>query len=110
MCIGEKRILTISPEMGYGTRGAGNDIPGGATLKFDVECVNIGAAPAQPNIFKEIDADSDGKLTKEEMQAWFTNVRNAEMPAQLFSQEDKDGDGVVSWDEFSGPKGSKDEL
>ena len=29
--------MLIPPEMGYGQRGAGDDIPGGATLKFDVE-------------------------------------------------------------------------
>lgn len=110
MCVGEKRVLTIPPNLGYGSRGAGNDIPGGATLKFDVECVKIGVPPPQPNIFKEIDANSDGQITKEEMQAWFTNVRNAQMPAELFAQEDKNGDGVVSWDEFTGPKGTKDEF
>jgi FKBP-type peptidyl-prolyl cis-trans isomerase FkpA len=33
----EKRELTIAPEMGYGNRGAGNVIPPGATLIFEVE-------------------------------------------------------------------------
>jgi FKBP-type peptidyl-prolyl cis-trans isomerase len=37
MLIGEKRELTIQPEMGYGDRGAGNVIPPGATLIFEVE-------------------------------------------------------------------------
>jgi FKBP-type peptidyl-prolyl cis-trans isomerase len=37
MLIGEKRELTIAPEMGYGDRGAGNVIPPGATLIFEVE-------------------------------------------------------------------------
>jgi len=37
MLIGEKRVLTIPPEMGYGDRGAGSVIPPGATLVFEVE-------------------------------------------------------------------------
>ena len=37
MLIGEKREMTIAPEMGYGDRGAGNVIPPGATLVFEVE-------------------------------------------------------------------------
>lgn len=37
MLIGETRVLTIPPEMGYGDRGAGNVIPPGATLIFEVE-------------------------------------------------------------------------
>ena len=37
MMIGEKRLLTIAPEMGYGARGAGGVIPPNATLLFEVE-------------------------------------------------------------------------
>ena len=37
MAIGEKRELTIAPEMGYGDSGAGSVIPPGATLVFEVE-------------------------------------------------------------------------
>ncbi len=42
MCLQEKRTLIIPPSLGYGSGGAGGDIPGGATLKFDVECLQIG--------------------------------------------------------------------
>jgi FKBP-type peptidyl-prolyl cis-trans isomerase FkpA len=41
MLIGEKRELTLSPDMGYGDRGAGNAIPPGATLVFEVELFGL---------------------------------------------------------------------
>ena len=34
---GARATLIIPPEEGYGEEGAGNDIPGGAALNFDVE-------------------------------------------------------------------------
>ena len=39
MSIGERRLIIIPPRLGYGDRGAGGIIPGGATLYFDVELV-----------------------------------------------------------------------
>lgn len=41
MPVGSKWRLYIPSNLGYGERGAGNDIPGGATLIFDLELLEI---------------------------------------------------------------------
>lgn len=41
MAIGELRELTIAPDMAYGDRGAGDVIPPGSTLVFEVELFNL---------------------------------------------------------------------
>jgi peptidylprolyl isomerase len=41
MKVGGRRTLTIPPEMGYGSRGAGSVIKGGETLVFVVDLLNV---------------------------------------------------------------------
>ncbi len=42
MKVGEQRQLTVSPELGYGSRDVGNGlIPANSTLVFDVELIKI---------------------------------------------------------------------
>lgn len=46
MKAGDRTIIIVPSELAYGDTGAGQDIPGGATLLFDVELLRI--LPAAP--------------------------------------------------------------
>jgi FK506-binding protein 14 len=115
LCKGAKATLVIPPEMGYGASGAGADIPGGATLNFDVEVMSVADDSPVPNLFEEIDVDKDAKLTEDEILAYFKKQGADAIPGGLMDEEDKNKDGAISWEEFGGPKGTrpppqKDEL
>ena len=90
-------------------------IPPKATLVFEVELMNIqdgSAAPKKPrpNVFGMVDKDGDKKITPDEVREYLARKgkKSDEDPekllADVFEKEDKDKDGIISFEEFSGPK------
>merc|ERR1711956_68869 len=66
----------------------------------------MGESPMDANIFDDIDTNNDNKLDKNEVDAYFEKM-NGTTPEELWDSEDQDKDGFISWDEFTGPKGTK---
>jgi len=50
---------------------SGDKIPGGATLVFDVELVEIQEDQKPQNVFKDIDLDDDNLLSQDEVSISF---------------------------------------
>lgn len=48
MKVGEKRELTIAPEMAYGNRRVGDIIPPGSTLMFEIDLLELRVPDAAP--------------------------------------------------------------
>lgn len=99
MCVGEQRRLTIPPALGME----------GMTLLYEVHLTAVGEGKPPANMWAEIDVNEDHKVDPAEMGRWFREVKKIEkVPQGAFSSQDKDGDGVITWAEFDGPKGQSD--
>lgn len=92
-----------------------------------MELINIGDQAPTTNVFKEIDSDADKMLSREEVSEYLKKQMVAageggeaaeevkqmledhdKLVEEIFQHEDKDKNGFISHEEFSGPK--HDEL
>jgi len=99
LCKGAHATLVIPPEMGYGEEGAGEDIPGGATLNFAVEVVSVGEAPegdidagedVPPLDMDELDEHDMGEEYEDPYKdSWWFEAHDKEMQT---THDDEDGE------------------
>ena len=60
-----------------------------------------GAATSASRLFKDIDADADGAVTRRELSEYFAaHGREPKLAAALFATLDADGDGLIDYAEF----------
>lgn len=107
LCRNSKATIIVPPYLGYGPYGKPEQGVGPhATLRYDVEIVDI--KPPVPNEFKKIDADGDWRISRKEAKSYFKKIGQGVNLDSLWSEEDDDGDGYISWEEFKGAKGSEE--
>ncbi|KAK7877945.1 hypothetical protein WMY93_031421 [Mugilogobius chulae] len=68
MCVGEKRKITVPPELAFGTNGKG-PVPPNATVIFEVEALAVSRGPRSMEAFSDMDQNKDRKLTKDEVKS-----------------------------------------
>jgi hypothetical protein len=62
------------------------------------------------DVFGHLDANGDGWVTSHEVDSYFEKqgwLQQQDGISKFMTMQDKDGDGFISWDEFTGPKSKK---
>ncbi|MCR8546812.1 EF-hand domain-containing protein [Salipiger sp. P9] len=81
-----------------GTAGLASAFPGGNAQRGDAQ----GRAPMMLEMFDQLDADGDGKVTKDELAAMG--------PAAAFAEADANGDGALEGDELTAFQAAQDKA
>ena len=78
MKVGGKRRLVVPPELGYGVDGLGQHVPGGSTLIFEVDLVDVMPPPQAPTQTKL--ADTKPVVTRSGLKYWDIKVGDGDSP------------------------------
>lgn len=91
-------------------------------MVFDIDVLKVEAGPHPINVFRDIDHDDDSRLSRDEVREFLRKQLALAPPGaqdvadhhkiteEVFEAEDKDNDGYITHEEFSGPKYDRDEL
>eukprot|EP00325_Prymnesiales_sp_UTEX-LB-985_P009967 CAMPEP_0174701360 /NCGR_PEP_ID=MMETSP1094-20130205/6024_1 /TAXON_ID=156173 /ORGANISM="Chrysochromulina brevifilum, Strain UTEX LB 985" /LENGTH=254 /DNA_ID=CAMNT_0015898989 /DNA_START=48 /DNA_END=812 /DNA_ORIENTATION=+ len=111
LCEGTKATITFSPQVGFDDPQTKMARPAnvleGSTLRYHVEVVKVlkvapDGVPYRPCFFSLIDVDGSEDIDEVELARHFARIKRPMPPSVM--NEDKDEDGRISFDEFSGPK------
>ncbi|XP_062331007.1 peptidyl-prolyl cis-trans isomerase FKBP10 [Osmerus eperlanus] len=122
MCVGERRVVIIPPHLGHGEKGA-SGVPGSAVLQFELELMSLQKgvpdgylfvwledSPAE--LFKALDMDNNEKVPVEEFGEFIKKqvaegkgrmkpgADPDEVIADMFRNQDRNKDGVITPDEL----------
>ena len=88
MCPGEARTLTIPSDLAYGDSGSPPVIPGGATLIFETELVDIVGVKQEELVFLSASSASPSAATTSTKGAMFSIETSPSTPPEGFEQDD----------------------
>ena len=105
LCKGSSAYIIVPPNLAYGRIGKPEQgVLSNTILQYDVEILDI--QPPVPNDFVKIDSNMDWEISIDEAREYFEKLGQMVNLDTLWNDEDTNGDGYISWEEFKGPKGS----
>lgn len=105
LCKGSSAYIIVPPNLAYGRMGKPEQgVMSDTILRYDVEILDI--QPPAPNDFVNIDSNKDWEISIDEAREYFETLGQMVNLDTLWNDEDTNGDGYISWEEFKGPKGS----
>ena len=124
MCEGEVKQARIPPTLMYSGMGLTTPteeiVPRWATIISHIEVLSVAdeedvLTKSEKQAFSDIDTDSDGKLSRKELSTYYKGDKQEIPEANLLLMEqvlrnDDDGDGLLTFQEFSRPLAAHGEL